>query len=198
MDQTPVPNDKSRLDALTRRRFLKRAAGVDALAMAPGILAACGGGGSSTAGSTASGGGGGGTVGGTLNYLGWQAEDYQQLLAPWKKKNGVTIHSSFIGNMSDIAAKYAAGGGGEYDIICMSSNGTSRLLGSGVPFAPLDLKQIPNYNGLIEFFKTDPLKTFQNEAGDVVAVPVTWGAVGINYDKTKTPAPKKWTDLLKP
>jgi len=100
--------------------------------------------------------------------------------------------------MSDIAAKYAAGGGGEYDIINFSSNGTSRLLGSGVPFMPLDLNQLPNYDGLIEFFKKDPLNTFKNENGDVVAVPVTWGAIGINYDKTKTDPPEKWEDLLKP
>jgi spermidine/putrescine-binding protein len=199
MDQPPAPNDKFRLNDLTRRRLLQRAAGIGALAMAPGILAACGGGGSSSAGSTAAGGGGSaGTVGGTLNYLGWQAEDYQELLAPWKKKNGVKIKSTFIGNMSDIAAKYAAGGGGEYDIICMSSNGTSRLLGSGVPFMPLDLKQLPNYNGLIEFFKKDPEDTFKNENGDVVAIPVTYGAIGINYDKTKTEPPEKWTDLLAP
>jgi len=199
MDQTPVPPDQQRLNDLTRRRFLQRAAGVGALAMAPGILAACGGGGSTTGSSAASGGGGGaGTVGGTLNYLGWQAEDYQELLAPWKKKNGVTIKSTFIGNMSDIAAKYAAGGGGEYDIINMSSNGTSRLLGSGVPFMPLDLKQLPNYDGLIEFFKKDPLNTFKNEEGAVVAVPITWGAIGINFDSTKTEPPEKWTDLLAP
>jgi spermidine/putrescine-binding protein len=198
MDQTPDSPDRPRLNDLTRRKLLQRAAGVGALAMAPGILAACGGGGSSSAGTSAAGGGGSGTVGGTLNYLGWQAEDYQELLAPWKKKNGVTIKSTFIGNMSDIAAKYAAGGGGEYDIINMSSNGTSRLLGSGVPFMPLDLKQLPNYDGLIEFFKKDPLNTFKNEEGDVVAIPITWGAIGINYDKTKTEPPEKWTDLLQP
>jgi spermidine/putrescine transport system substrate-binding protein len=198
MDQTPVPNDKIRLNDLTRRRLLQRAAGLGALAVVPGVLAACGGGGSSSAGSSAASGGGAGTVGGTLNYLGWQAEDYQELLGPWKKKNGVTIKSTFIGNMSDIAAKYAAGGGGEYDIICMSSNGTSRLLGSGVPFMPLDLKQLPNYNGLIEFFKKDPENTFKNENGDVVAIPITYGAIGINYDTTKTEAPEKWTDLLQP
>ena len=199
MDETPRPELFSSGD-WTRRRLLKSAAGVGALALTPAFLAACGGSDSTTTATSGGGGegGGGGTVGGTLNYLGWQAEDYQELLAPWKKKYGVTIHSSFIGNMSDIAAKYAAGGGGEYDIICMSSNGTSRLLGSGVPFMPLDLGKLPNFDGLIDFFKRDPLNTFKNEAGDVVAVPVTWGAVGINYDKTKTSAPKKWTDLLKP
>jgi spermidine/putrescine transport system substrate-binding protein len=196
MDETP------RFDVLsggawTRRRLLKSAAGAGAVALTPAFLAACGGGGSTSTG--ASGGGGAtGEVGGTLNYLGWQAEDYQQLLAPWKKKNGVTIKSTFIGNMSDIAAKYAAGGGGEYDIICMSSNGTSRLLGSGVPFMPLDLEQLPNYDGLIDFFKRDPDKTFQNENGDVVAIPITYGAIGINYDTTKSEPPQKWTDLLDP
>jgi spermidine/putrescine-binding protein len=198
MDETPRTDSPSAGD-WTRRRLLKSAAGVGALALTPAFLAACGGGGSTTGATTGGGGGGGGgEVGGTLNYLGWQAEDYQELLAPWKKENGVTIKSTFIGNMSDIAAKYAAGGGGEYDIICMSSNGTSRLLGSGVPFMPLDLKQLPNYDGLIEFFKKDPLNTFKNEEGDVVAIPITWGAVGINYDKTKTAQPQKWTDLLKP
>ena len=182
MDETPRTDLVSGSD-WTRRRLLKSAAGVGALALTPAFLAACGSGDSTTSATTGGGGGGGGgTVGGTLNYLGWQAEDYQELLAPWKKKNGVTIHPQFIGNMSDIAAKYAAGGGGEYDIINFSSNGTSRLLGSGVPFMALDLKQLPNYDGLIDFFKKDPLNTFKNETGEVVAVPVTWGAIGINYD----------------
>lgn len=199
MDDSPRPELVSGGE-WTRRRLLKSAAGAGALALTPAFLAACGGGGSTTTATSGGSGGGGsaGTVGGTLNYLGWQAEDYQQLLAPWKQKHGVTIHPSFIGNMSDIAAKYAAGGGGEYDIINLSSNGTSRLLGSGVPFMPLDLSQLPNYDGLIEFFKKDPLNTFKNEEGDVVAIPVTWGAIGINYDKTKTSPPKKWTDLLAP
>jgi spermidine/putrescine-binding protein len=190
MDETPR-RDLARGGDWTRRRLLKSAAGVSAMALTPAFLAACGGGGGGS--TTAAGGGGGGatgSVGGTLNYLGWQAEDYQELLAPWKKKNGVTINATFIGNMSDIAAKYAAGGGGEYDIINMSSNGTSRLLGSGVPFMPLDLEQIPNYEGLIGFFKKDPDNTFKNENGDVVAVPTTWGAIGINYDTTKTDPPE--------
>jgi spermidine/putrescine-binding protein len=199
MDQTPVAPDNHHFSELTRRKLLQRAAGVGALALAPGILAACGGGSSSTGSSAASGGGGGaGTVGGALNYLGWQGDDYKSLLAPWRKRYGVTIHSTYISDMSDVAAKYAAGGGGEYDIISFSSNGTSRLLGSGVPFVPLDLKQLPNYNGLIEFFKNDPDKTFTNEEGEIVAIPTTWGAIGVSYDKTKLGAPKKWEDLLQP
>ncbi|MGV1047281.1 MAG: ABC transporter substrate-binding protein [Solirubrobacterales bacterium] len=196
MDQFRVPEIVP-ANSLTRRRLLQGALGTAALVAAPGVLAACGG--SSSSGSTTGGGGSAGTVGGTLHYLGWQGGDYQELLAPWKKKNDVKIESSFIGNMSDIAAKYAAGGGDEYDIICFSSNGTYRLGGSGVPFIALDLDQLPNRDGMTKWFLEAPgNESFLNEDGDVVAVPTTWGAIGICYDETAVKAPTAWADLMTP
>jgi spermidine/putrescine-binding protein len=178
----------------TRRSVLQGALGATAALALPGLLAACGGSkGSATASSA---GGGAEEVGGTLRYLGWQGEDFQELLAPWMRRNGVTIEPSFIDNMSGIAAKYAAGGGSEFDIINFSSNGTQRLLGSGVPFMPLDLERVPNFAGVQKFFQDN--ESLQNEDGEIVAIPTAWGALGVSYDSKAVSAPAAWGDLLEP
>jgi spermidine/putrescine-binding protein len=180
---------------LSRRDLLQRGAATVAVAGIPGILSACG-----DDDEDASGGDAGASqkVGGTLDYLGWEGEDFPELLADWKRKNGVQVKSSYIGSMSDIPPKFQAGGGGGIDVINYSSNGTARLLGSGVPFAPLDVERLPNRRGLVDFFGSDPEKNFVNDEGEVIAVPLLWGAMGISYNANEVREPTAWEELLEP
>lgn len=187
---------------LTRRKVLKGALGVAALATAPAFLAACGGSNDTTSGSTTTGGStsassteNAGTVGGTLNYLGWQGEDFAGPLGPWRKENGVHVQASYFAEPRDVIAKYTAGGV-KADIICGSSTSIPGYLEGGVPLMALDTSQIPNYPGLTKFFQENEL--FYNENGDLVTVPFAWSAMGITYDTTQVAKPTSWEDIFKP
>lgn len=186
---------------LSRRRLLKGAAGVAAIGVMPGVLAACGSDSGTTSSSATTAGGSTaaestGTVGGSLDYFGWEGVDLPEVLAPWKKDNGVDVHSSYIGGLKDIPAKYAGGGANGFDILGASSNGVPLMLESGVPLMPLDKSQLPNLAGMNPFFRDS--KALQNENGELVAVPFSWGVMGISYDSTKISEPKSWNDMLDP
>ena len=137
-------------------------------------------------------------VGGDVSYIGWEGEDFKTILGPRYAARKINLKSQYITNMGDLAAKFAAGGGQDIDLIDFSSNGTARVLSSGVPLAPLDLGKIPNRKGLTPFFADDPQRNMMNADGDVIGVPIAWGAVGLTYDKTKVADIKSWDDVLLP
>lgn len=190
-----VGSDSKRSPLVTRRRLLQSAAGLAAVAAAPGVLAACGGGGIAS-GTAETSGASAGRVGGTLDYLGWEGVDLPQVLAPWVKQHHVKLESAYIAGLRDIGAKYAAGGGDSFDIIGGSSNGIPLMQESGVPLLGLNEDELPNLAGMNPFFRESP--EFRNADGELVAVPFTWGVMGISYDSTKMSAPTEWADLLKP
>lgn len=137
-----------------------------------------------------------GVVGGEVSYIGWEGEDFKALLAPQFEARGIKLKSQYITNMGDLAAKFAAGSGQDIDLIDFSSNGTARVLSSGVPLAPLDIEKIPNRAGLTPFFANDPQKNMVNDKGEIIGIPIAWGAVGLTYDKTKVSDLASWNDVF--
>lgn len=187
--------------SLSRRSLLVRGAGFAAVGLVPGVLAACGGGDSSTAG-TGTGatttGAPQGEVGGTINYIGFQGEDYKEALKQFNQQNGITWKSSYITNGTVIPAKFAGGAGG-YDIVNFTTAELPFVLSSGVDLQPIDTEQIPNYK-LVEPFidMVGAGNRFSNEAGELVALPIAWGALGISYDSAQIKEPTAWEQLLEP
>jgi spermidine/putrescine-binding protein len=187
------------LDPLSRRALLRRGAGLAALGVTPALLAACGGGGSSA--TTASGGGGSTTtaqVGGALNYFGYEGLDFPEVLKKFNQENGLKVQASYLTAVTDVPAKFAAGGNPEIDVLQFGNPEIPFMLTSGVKLEALDLEQIPNWKNVEHFVGLGGEDKFQNEAGDLVAVPVAWGSLGITYDASKIKAPTAWQQLIEP
>jgi len=185
---------------LSRRVLLKKGgAGLVGLGLAPALLAACGddddegGGGSDTSSSSKP-----PKVGGTVDFVGYETEDYPDILKPFKQANDITIKSSYIGNTDDIAPKFAAGGGEGIDVVDYGSFASTRLQQSGVEFLPLDLERIPNWKNIEKFIDQTGDQSYVNDAGEIVGAPIYWGALGITYDSSAIDEPKSWEELRGP
>jgi spermidine/putrescine transport system substrate-binding protein len=184
------------LDCLTRRSLFHKGAGLAALGVLPGLIAACGGGGTSS--NSTSNSATADQIGGTINFLGFQGSDLKGPLKQFYKENNIQLKSNYIGTMSDIAAKFAGGGGNEIDIVEYSTSGNVRLQQSGVDLQPLDLSRIPNWKYVEDFVNLTGKSNYSNEGGEIVSVPYAWGALGITYDSSAIAEPKSWKELRDP
>jgi len=173
----------------TRSGFLLRA-GVTVVGLSSfsTLVAACGGS-SKSAASTE-------TVGGFLDYFGFEGEDLREVLAPWRKEDGVKLRASYLGVPEDLIAKYAGGGGKGIDIIDFTTPFTQRIVEVGGIYTPIDSERIPNLDNYLSFFaKEDP--AWSDGDGTRVFVPFTFGSAALTYDTTVfSQAPKAWEDLL--
>lgn len=137
---------------------------------------------------------------GTINFFSWQGYDLldEPVMKAWRKKNGVTIHSTYVNTHNDITAKFTAGGGkGIYNLSTYEAGYGPFYVGLGIP-QPLDLSKIPNFKNAHPLFRTGPIaRRWWHFQGHQWAVPFTWGIQGINYQSDKVKAPT-YADLLKP
>jgi spermidine/putrescine-binding protein len=190
------------LDPISRRTLMRRGAGLAALGVTPALLAACGGGGSSSSSSsgssTASTGGEAAKVGGTIVYFGYEGIDFPKPLAKFNKENGLTVEAKYLTSVTEIPAKFATGGNPEIDVLQFGDPELPFMLTSGVELEALDLEQIPNWKSVERFVELGGKQNYQNENGDLVSVPVSWGSLGITYDSSKIKAPTAWQQLVEP
>jgi spermidine/putrescine transport system substrate-binding protein len=181
-------------NGLTRRRLIAKG-GVFALsasALAP-ILAACGSSSSSSAKTVTS----GGTIGGTINFLGWQAEDALDVTKDFQQQHNLTIKSTYTNTSADIPSKFRAGAASGVDLLSWTValkpvyEATPGVLGA------LDESALPNLRNIIPQFNTDEI--LRNSDGQLVFVPNSFGTLGLTYVTTafKT-EPQAWSDLLVP
>ncbi len=201
---------------LSRRELLRRAGLVTlTLGAAPTLLAACGGGGESggggetsapTTGAAETGaagetGGSSGTVGGTLDFFSWEGYDFPDkdvpTMAQWKKDNGITLKSTYIGNHDDIQAKIKGGGGEGIDLITYYQGYKELYAQLGI-LTPLDESKLPNLENLFPFFASDERNYWVDPDGTRTGVPMFWGALGANYDSAATGPPASYDELLDP
>jgi spermidine/putrescine transport system substrate-binding protein len=185
----------------SRRRFLQRAGLLTAtLGAAPAFLAACG---DDDEPAQESGNGGDGPAAapkasGRVDYLSWEAYDLPEPLKRWKRKNGVEVKATYIGNHNDIQAKLkGSGGGGGFDLITYYQ-GYKPLYSQLEILEPLDENKIPNLSGLLPFFAGDEGNFWVDEDGTRTGVPFTWGSFGITYDSEAIKQLPSWYDLLDP
>ena len=183
----------------TRRQFLRRA-GLTTVAVGagPGLLAACGG--DDKAAEPA---GGGGTepaeAGGRVDFLSWEGYDLPDVLKAWKSENGVNVKATYIANQDEVQTKLKASGGGSgYDITTYFQGYRPLYSQLGI-LEPIDEEKVPNLELLFPYFAEDPGSFWKESDGTRIAVPWTWGSVGITYDKRRVKtAPPSWYDLLDP
>ncbi len=184
----------------SRRRFLQRAGLLTAtVGAAPAFLAACGDDDDEPAGDSGDGGGAAGVpkASGRVDYLSWEAYDLPGPLKAWKRKNGVEVKATYIGNHNDIQAKLKASGGGGFDIITYYQGYKPLYAQLGI-LESLDEDKIPKVSGLFPFFGGDEGGFWVDDDGTRTGVPFTWGSFGITYDSEATPELPSWYDLLDP
>ena len=178
---------------ISRRELMRRTLlGGAAIGLSPSLLSALEGTAAAATSAVAS---------GSINFFSWQGYDLldEPAMKAWRKKNGVTIHSTYVNTHNDITAKFTAGGGkGIYNLSTYEAGYGPFYVGLKIP-QPLDMSKIPNFKNAAPLFKSGPVaKLWWNFAGHQWAVPFTWGIQGINYASDKIKAPTSYHDLLKP
>jgi spermidine/putrescine-binding protein len=178
----------------SRRELMRRGVlGGAAVALTPSLLAALEG--SAAAASTAT------LASGTINFFSWQGYDLldEPTVKAWRKKNGVTVHSTYVNTHNDITAKFTAGGGkGIYNLSTYEAGYGPFYVGLDIP-QPLDLSKIPNFKNAHPLFRSGAIANkWWHFKGHQWAVPFTWGIQGINYQSDKIKAPTSYRDLLEP
>lgn len=138
-------------------------------------------------------------AGGTINFFSWQGYDLLPETKAWRARHHITIHSTYVSAHSDITAKFTTGGGkGLYNLSTYNAGYGQFYHRLGI-LTPLDLSKIPNYKHVFPFFKSGAAYNhWWHFGGKQWGIPWTWGAEGINYDRTKVPAPKTYKALLDP
>src|SRR5262245_1648347 len=123
----------------TRQELLRRGlAGGAAISLAPAFLNSLG---DTAAAATSQ------AASGTINFFSWQGYDLldEAAIKAWRKKNGVTIHSTYVNTHNDITAKFTSGGGkGIYNLSTYEAGYGPFYVGLGIP-APIDVSRAPHF-----------------------------------------------------
>lgn len=184
------------------RRNLLRTAGIGAGAlMLPGVLAACGGGTSTTAGpaTTSEGPAMSPLPSGTIDYLGFEGEDFKESKATqrWLKENGASISSTYWTSFVEGISSFPSGRAEGVDIVHVASCTLPMLLEVGNICEPLDQSKLPNMSRVLPEFQ-GPDQLWYHE-GELMAVPLSLNPFAINWDSERVPqAPTSWTELADP
>ena len=178
----------------TRQQLLRRSlAGGAAIGLAPSFLDRLG---TGTAGAAIS-----RADAAAINFFSWQGYDLldEPAMKAWRKRNHVTVHSTYVNTHNDITAKFTAGGGkGIYNLSTYEAGYGPFYVGLGIP-APIDLSRVPNFKNAHPLFRTGAIaKKWWNFKGHQWALPFTWGIQAINYASDKIKPPASYRDLLKP
>lgn len=184
---------------ISRSRFLRLSAGAALGVAAGGLAAAC----SSDSGSSGDGGSPSGeslpaapvsgSIGGRLDYLGWQGYDFPDQTKPWLSANGVDMKAGYIAAWPDVAAKLKAGTPID---VANGDTGFNRIFQDlGVLSRIADPSAIANLDSVSPRF----LEPFTLQDGSLTGVPFTWGTFALVWNtETVQAPPTSWADLLEP
>jgi len=131
----------------------------------------------------------------TINFFGWQDYDTALDANGFFAANDLEVKSTYMTDNNEIIANAKNGGIGNMDITTPDLLYGPFMAEIGL-FEPLDLAQLPNFEGLFA-----PFKTIRGaRVGDQqFCLPFAWGNVILMYnaDVVKE-APTSWLDMLKP
>jgi spermidine/putrescine transport system substrate-binding protein len=179
---------------LTRLELVRRSlVGGAAVGLAPAFLGSLGSGTAAAAEFRA--------AAGAISFFSWQGYDLldEPVMKAWRKKNHVTIHSTYVSTHNDITAKFTTGGGkGIYNLSTYEAGWAPLYISLGIP-TPIDLSRVPNFKNAHPLFRTGAIaRQWWTVSGKQWALPFTWGIQGVNYDASKMKAPTSYRDLLSP
>jgi putative spermidine/putrescine transport system substrate-binding protein/spermidine/putrescine transport system substrate-binding protein len=113
----------------------------------------------------------------TLSALVWEGYTDQSFTKVFLEKYGAEVKGTYVGGMDEFFAKVKAGGASAYDLVCLSSNLPKKMIDSDL-VEPVDLKNIPNYNDIFEFFRK---LDYNKKEGKVYGVNYAWGPDPLTY-----------------
>lgn len=180
---------------LTRRSLLHKGAIAVVGGTAASLLAGCGDSGSSTASTTTA---AGAKPTGRIDFISWQGYDAPKAMAPFKKRTGITLKATYMGNHDEIQTKILAARGTKSLDMITYSQGYQPLYEELKILTPLDEERIPNIGNLFPFFAGDYKNFWVREDGTRIGVPFNWGFVAMSYDSGKISQPATYEDLLDP
>ncbi len=134
------------------------------------------------------------SLGGTLNFIGYDGEDARNVAKPFFQQYGITVRPTFIADAFEPLTRFKTGGKGQLDIISDNKDFQRAILAAGVDlFQPLDMSRLPNAAGLFPAFAQAPWLT---KDGQVYGIPVIWGDEPCIYNPKKwNGVPAKYTDF---
>lgn len=174
----------ARLNAdLSRRRFIQGAAGLTALTVlglesSPARAAE-------------------GTLGGPLNFLGYDGEQASNVAGPFLRDNNIQMNASFTSSADEVLTRFMTGGRGSLDLFSVNKDFQNTVLDAGTElFLPLDMSRIPNAAGLFPAFKDAPWLV---RDGETYGVPLIWGNSPCVWNPEKWDGvPDRYTDFADP
>jgi spermidine/putrescine-binding protein len=174
----------------TRRTVLQRGGmAVASFGALGSVLAACGGSNSSSSSST------GGTVGGTLVYAGWEGEDEQRAAAPFLKRTGTKINSTYVASGDELLTKLKLEGEGTIDVVTQNKDYIPLSIDGGF-IEEIDLSKLKNVDAIYPALARAPWAVRE---GKTYAIPLAWGDSPIVYDPRKWDGPPaKYSELAEP
>lgn len=172
---------------LTRRNLVLRAGGgALALGVMPTLLAACGGGGSTSTSTQ---------IGGALDFLGWEGNDFHKQNAAFIKQHGLTINAKAMASTDDPISSIKGGRAAGLDIVGGSSPSVPSYVSAGI-IKPFDESKVPNAKNVLPELK--------NAGGLVVdgtryGLPLDLFIGGISRNEKAFPKPfTAWEEILDP
>ena len=97
------------------------------------------------------------TLGGQLNFVGYDGEDARNVAQPFFEETGITMNPTYMADPFQPLTMFQTGGRGQMDIIADNKDIKRPILDADVElFQPLDMSRIPNAAGLFEAFKEAP------------------------------------------
>src|SRR3954453_7917091 len=181
---------------LTRHTLLQRG-GVLVVGSAFGpLIAACGG--DDSSGSAAAQGTPGGKPSGRIDFMSWQGYDAPDAMAPFKKRTGITLKATYMGNHDEIQTKILAARGTKSLDMITYPQGYQPLYENLKILTPIDEDRLKNLGNLFDFFGGDYKNFWLTKDGTRIGVPFNWGYVAMSYDTAKIEQPATYDDLLDP
>ena len=134
------------------------------------------------------------SLGGPLNFIGYDGEDARNVAKPFFTAHGITMQPTFIADAFEPLTRYKTGAKGQLDIISDNKDFQRAVLAANQElFQPLDLSRIPNAAGLLPAFASAPWLT---KDGKVYGIPLIWGDEPCIYNPKKWDGvPAKYTDF---
>ncbi len=137
-------------------------------------------------------------AGGRIDFLGFEGADTFFGAADEEiEELGITFQSSYMGTPADISSKFARGGGDGLDLLAWPSANHDQFRPMDGVLSPIAPEEVPNLEGLIEQFRDDAWGQFKDDNGDWLAIPFSFGPIGITYNQTEV-RPSAYVDLLVP
>lgn len=137
------------------------------------------------------------TPSGTLNFLGYEGDDFPDFMPAWLESAGGTFEAAYISDESELIAKLPTGGLDGIDLISFTTAWSPYLIDAQM-LQPLDPAKLPNLADVWPYIQDAPSGFFRDASGAWVATPAYWGSIGIAWDTTVVPEITAWDDILAP